>query len=539
MNKYSYNISFTQKVISNNLSSNIKVDEYLASAKSIYGADKVKEVCARYHLFQSVKGNKTLKSHHIHQLQVGLNDINANDLDSFLCKIKTDGPFCKREEATLRKIGTNSVNALKSYRTASELPAPLFNTLLSALQEPDPSYRDTTFTTTIDPSTISGIPGERFSKRHLVHGFFSHRLGRSFEDEDRLCLYDELKNLGPEDQSRYCEVLTKIIVKKHLYYEQEDSKELRMGMLIPAPKGKDNEPRWYRVDDMIDSGLGKFAYRLVPATCEYSDDMPDLLLYRNSAPLPTAMDSFTCFLSDFNIFPPGYLSKKSCMAQELNWLKKATPSPGNAHRPLLITGHSLGSSNAQLALLNMQQSGKWPNRKIALELFDSPAILKKDARNFASWINASNLPYPLSINYYVSDGDPVPLGGSIAGSSYLGNYLDPDKYKVAVHKQKLTDKGMKQPALTGQGPHGRICHRGIEGVDFTDTVVSVSEYDEEVLHQRIITNALRILSAAIVWSTVAPLGGLKRFVLGRRHHDPIIVQIFRKNVPLKMDFSSN
>ncbi len=489
--------------------------EFLRIVETQYGTKRVESLCARYAIFAPRDSAKKLNGDHVRQLQIGLKDLTGRDLDKLLKK----ETLSIREMEALKKLG--KAEQLKAYSSSSQLPAPLFNELVQALSD------------VVDPfpgeplplEKITGLPGKYFQ-----HGWVSHRSGRSLEDEERLRLYEEIKALGPGDQARYCELLSKILVKKHLYYEKGD--DLKMGMLIPAPKGIDGQPRWYRVDEIMDSGWGKFGYRMVPATTDYPAEMPDMVLYRSSATLPTAMDAFTSYLNDINIMPPGYLSRNRCKKQELKWLTEATATPEGTSRPLLVTGHSLGAANSQMALLNLQKSSKWPDRKISLELFDSPAIAAPDAKKFAKWVNGKEFNHPLTFNYYVSKGDPVPLAGSLFGSSYLGSGLSNKNASAVVHEMALTKQGEKTKIIEGLGPHGRLFLRGKKWVDFREKSVSIEQFNEKNKFRRVAVNLARVVGTALVWPTIGAAGGLKRLLVGRRHHDPVLKRLFFPNKKL-------
>ncbi len=505
---------------------------------AIYGQSKVEEVCARYHLFPSVKQpllfQKPLANKIFHKLLIGLHDINSHDIERFITKLKTNAPLSKYETDalhTLHTINPAHVTTLKKCSSITTLDGDLLNLLITTLKEPNQSYK---LDKLVDLEKISGLPG-----KYIKHGWFSHKKGRSLEDEERLKIYQEIDSLAPTDHTRYCEILAKILVKKHLYYENNHTHARHMGMLIPGLKGNDGHPRWYRVDDIMDSGLGKFAYRLVPATQDYAVDMPDIVLYRSTASLPTASDALSSTLTDFNIRPPGYLGRYACLTQECAWLAKATPSPSiETTRPLLITGHSLGAATSQLALINLQRSGQWPNRKISLELFDSPAIDAHDVRRFAkTWIKQKREVSPeLSFNYHVSKDDPVPLAGALWNSSYLGNFFVDEEgndisqhYQVSavVHKQALTDVGAKNIAVSGiVGAHGRMFYRGKENIDYIDQRVSIAEYDRSVKwRRRLLNSTFKVVGSILAWTFIAPPGLLKRFLFGRRHHNAIISDI--------------
>lgn len=503
---------------------------FLRLVGEIYGVKKVQQVCSRYHISTSLKEDKPLKLGDVKKLQAGLSDITMKDLDKVLKKVRQGDPMSLREEEAVKSLDREE---LKKYRNASELPLTLFTPLLRAMQAPGASTgASSRYSSALDLKKITGIPGPFFSREYILYGLLSHEKGRSLEDAQRLKLYEELASLGPRDQTRYCELLSKILVKKHLYYEKKGSDELQLGMLVPGLPGPHGEERWYKVGELLDTGWGKFAYRLVPATMDYPADMPDLLLYRSTASLPTSMDQFPSVLSDANVFPPGYLFREQGKAQERAWLTHPTPAPGGGVRPLLITGHSLGASNCQLALMNLskEEGATWPNRAVSLELFDSPAIARQDAEDFKKWFDAQGGEASLTFQYYVSKGDKVPLSGALSGSSYLGRDITKNGSSAIVHDMGLTQAGMKREELTGLGAHGRIYSRGVEGVDYQDRRVTIEQFDKENRYKRLAVTLATRAAALLVWATIGVGGGLKRFLFGRRHHDPVMLQLFRKAI---------
>lgn len=488
--------------------------------KNIYGAKKVHAVCQRYGLTYLEKKKEPLKLEYRRKFQVGLNDISYDDLSIFVTKLKKRESLTKVEVDLAKALGIDKINCIKQFEQISQLPASLFNELLKTYQTIVSSYNIVQFVP-LDIAYITGVP-----HCYLEHGFINFRKGRSFEDEERVRLYDELSQLGPEEQTRYCEILSKILVKKHLYYENASTNDRNMGMLIPGLKDRLGNATWYRVEELMDSGLGKFGYRLVPATEDYAEEMPELLLFRSSASLPTAVDCFTSYLSDLNIAPPGYISRYACREQEARWISDSTSKPSRKNRPLLITGHSLGASNIQIAFLNLQKRGIWPKRKITLELFDSPAIKNQDARNFAGWIDSQKIEEPFLINYYVSKGDPVPIAGYVLGSSYLGNYIKSPLVQASVRKLSLKE-GVTDPSILGLTAHARIYFRGKADKDYNSVKLTIEQYDQEKKWVRVTANIARIGAALVFWSTLGLLGSLKRIFVGRQHHDALIVQLFK------------
>ncbi len=69
---------------------------------------------------------------------------------------------------------------------------------------------------------------------------------------------------------------------------------------------------------------------------------------------------------------------------------------------------------------------------------------------------------------------------------------------------------------------------GKKGVDFTDRLMSISQFDEQKKYARTALNLLKLIGIIIIWPTLGTLGAVKRFFWGRRHHDPIIMKLFKK-----------
>lgn len=484
--------------------------EYLHLVKAVYGDQKVQEVRARYDLFITSSPKAQLTLERVKQLQQGLNDISGRDLDQLILKLKAGKSLCEREQFVCHSLGKENVNKLKDYESSQSLPPDLFAELMAAFNSVKDQYANVSFKNDLTLDKITALPG-----KYIEHGWISHKKGRSLEDQERLRLYEELQEIPNDNYEKYCEIVSKILVKKHLYYEQKDD-SIQQGMLIPAPMGPGGEKRWYRISEMLDTGWGKLAYRLVPATDKYADEMPELLLYRSTSSLPTALDSFTGVLSDLNIYPPGYFSKNKGVDKELEWLRNPSKNSNNQPRPLLITGHSLGASSSQLLLFNMQQKNLWADREIRLELFDSPAIKASDVEEFAKWYDNNEIFKPLTINYHVSKGDPIPLFGSVRGSSYLGNHSK--KIQSHVDKFELTKTGKADRKINGLGPHGTLYLRGTEGHDYTKTRVTISQFDKEKRVARLALNLFKLSVVPITWATVGVFGGLKRLLFSRRHH---------------------
>lgn len=363
-------------------------------------------------------------------------------------------------------------------------------------------------------ANITGIPS-----RYFAYGWFSFTRSIPSEDAERRMLYRELRALTHEQWPLYAEILTKILVKKPLYHTQGNPSDFQTGLLVPAPKDQAGNKQWYVIEEILDTGLGKFAYKLAPATQKYNKELPDLLLYRSSATLPTSKDCFSSYLTDFNCLPPGYLARRTAKEVEKRWIK--TSSDTNTQRPLCLIGHSLGGSHIQLALHDYCITEQTLPRPTSCYIFDSPALAQAEVKQFANWTQKQNS-LPLELYYYVSDKDPVPAAGALfSASAYLGNGAKIDK--ASVQKCTLTKEGKTKPSLTGLGPHARIFFRGKQDQDYTSTSSTIADFDKSMRTTRRLVVLPRLLFFPLVWLTIGSSGLLKRCVMGRRNHQSSLI----------------
>lgn len=460
---------------------------YLKEIREMYGEKKVKLVLNRYK--NSIDPhNPIISESHIGKIQLALNSITEEELQDFLNSILTLHFESKRTHLAFANLGSTIKNQIKElgqdHLPVSKLPAPIFNALLSAFKRPLPEFKKTRMLKKINIGS---------KQNPIQYGSLTPTKKRMREDEERASLYQELESL--DNWLCYNEILAKLLVKKQFYHEEAE--ELLLGIYLPAPS-KDGEARWYKVDSIIDSKTGKCAYHLIAATKDYKD-LPDIILYTSSL---LAHHGLT-------IQPPAYASYEKEQEKELKWLKTSSETQDGSMRPLLIIGHSLGGSYAQMAMINfqrhLQKTGDLLPRTIELCIFDSPAIKASDVRNFAKWIHSQEEGKKkaffthLVFNYYVSEGDPVPNIGFLFGSSYLGKIKNKDI--AHVHELSLTEQGAKNSALNGFGTHTRVFFRGKTG-DYIMNTLTIKQYDKKKTVPRLCVNTARALTSLILWTTL-------------------------------------
>lgn len=128
--------------------------------------------------------------------------------------------------------------------------------------------------------------------------------------------------LACKTQEAYHELLTHIVVKKHLA-RRHPTEGYRVGVLVPVPAFDGKGPvGWYKVTSCI-SNQYSYSYTLEPACNDAS--LPAIKLYRSTASTPYAMFSSKTVINDFNSFnSPGYIGVKALKPYEQEFFQERT-----------------------------------------------------------------------------------------------------------------------------------------------------------------------------------------------------------------------
>lgn len=340
------------------------VEQYKRFLLTEYGESKVKQVQYTFRghtlemdLDRLIASSSPLSSEHVHLFNIGLANIEQYEVELLFKKLKLlnisniTGNLLEFFESLLSQPSTPlSLNGqeirgilndfekrggdlstlciqdfyetfikplqnLSAESHSESLPSSIFNRLIDILQPPvtDAAYGDAVYTGKKITAPIKGA----------YHDGYFHVFFRPWLDQQELLqLFPEMQQTT--DWNAYYELLSKAFVKKHLVRE-DSTNAWRVGALIPAPNSKTGQKQWYRVDEVIDSGFGKFYYVLVPASDNYDKDMPIIRLYRSTASDPCAMGGGPTVLRDiYPRAPLGYLYSDSSPMQDQEWINKTT-----------------------------------------------------------------------------------------------------------------------------------------------------------------------------------------------------------------------
>lgn len=486
---------------------------------SNWGKQRVSRVAKEYcpgFTPEFVHKTKPLYVRHVREMMMGLADFDEADLISCFEKIKK---ICEGK-AKVDTLPKRSLYKLQSALGKENFQQKLRNHFEGHLDKPILKLPLEQFKTLQKAVFLNQEELElTFHGKRLEGAITGHCLpiirkffySKTYELQQRLQLYQKLMVMGPKTHinQSFHELLVKGIVKKD---------HMHKGIYIPTPATFEggSEINWYRIDRKIMTGRSKVAYHLTQAN-NHASLMPDILMYRSSATCPSALDSFTSWVTDsYPIAPPGYFWKKLGIKKEEIVLNT------NTDRPLRIMGHSLGGSYAQLAIIN-HMAKTLPARKLEVITFDSPAIKKTDANAFSTWVNNNSIKAKnisihhwfsqgtatkFSFPHYFFNGDITPGGGEI----HLGHGIDPSKLKGAgctiLKKKNPGVPSLNLPA------HGSLYFSADSRNDFEKKTTTIEEYNAQ--EWRKTSEMLRKFLGAIFFVFFFIFGYLSRLIFGWR-----------------------
>lgn len=485
-----------------------------------YGKEKIDQVSYQFRskkidLELLIRDKLPLTKEIVHLYNIGVNNIEQQDVDRLAEKLvgfmkgftgdvkeSLEVALLDNREFTVREIRGILHKMQESCEGREPTVWDLKEHFLSKLDTVE-GFND--LVAILMPQGEEFLTGRKIQQPITGHNFNASLFSTTFQpwvdQQELLQVFQDLQ--GAENWKAYFEILSKIVVKKHLIREDQQAL-VRVGALIPAPKNKGGG--WYRVEEALSSGRGKMVYTLVPAHSGYDEEMPIIRLYRNTTPSPYAMDAGPTITRDLNPdVPPGYLYSTVTLEQDQAFFDQFIAN--NTHelkeaggrRHLALVGDSLGGADAQIDLCRFfVHADQLPNRNIDLYAFSSPAIKREDVDQFAKYIlrhaktlNAHSLSF--NIQYRVDEEDFVPTRltydhGKVAKHLGYGLYLpdNPLKAKVVVHR-KLS----KRQESLERVAHLRMYANTQKGVDYSKEQVSVREFDDRFKTESRIIRFLR------------------------------------------------
>ncbi len=324
------------------------VEAFFDAMKNEYGNKKIDDICYLYDIDYTtmIEQGDPLTPEHVFRLNIGVNDIEINDLENLQKKLPD---WLENFEHTAGLFPDDDVEDIISKMKVN----PLFNAeirgLLRAVQNDYESLnpqnvagwvRNLTQNDTISEMTpsdfnklvsIYSIPNSDKQKMYTGREiFFPIKSGYTIAETgmykpwiDELELLQTFTNLeNTSDWESYYEKLSYVVCKKHLFRKHPES-GYKVGAVIPAPMSIDGEKRWYCVKQALHNGYGKLVYLLEPV-CQDST-LPTVKLYRSTSSDKYAAFGAKTIRTDLNpLNPPGYEGKNRTDHYENSVIKEHT-----------------------------------------------------------------------------------------------------------------------------------------------------------------------------------------------------------------------
>lgn len=266
------------------------IDTYVAFLKKEIGSEKLEEIQRTYGFdFNKIR---YLEPKHIYLCNIGMNNIEYRDVLRFKQKLEIE--IGSNPEATIGLLGSPFTNReirglIRMFGGESQLkdiPDLSVGQIMHVLETPkslwNRIYTGRKFTTQITGSYNSDVT-DRKTFRPWV------------DQQELLQVFNTIKDpfpgqsVSPKKLDRfYFEMLTKVVVKKHLMRSETSDGSRhgnwRVGALIPSPyKDKNGDTVYYRVDKGVDSGHGKLWIVLRPASKDYDHSLPVIRVPRDTS----------------------------------------------------------------------------------------------------------------------------------------------------------------------------------------------------------------------------------------------------------------
>lgn len=316
---------------------------------SEYGSQKLayaEKIC-RIDLGQIIKEGVALTPEHVYRLTLALNNIETEDLKSFLQKIPNfkiallgsleakgqnaplwdvlnniqDSPFTKTELRgilNLLKQGDKNITPHQLLEWIDQLEGK------TSLKQLTPDFFDL-LTQVFFPSAQDYQ--KLFTGRKIYYPmgpvYATAQKGKLkpwIDQQELLQTFPIIQNT--QNWDLYFEKLSFVICKKHLFREHPE-KGYVTGVLIPGPLGENGEKRWYKVSQAVDNGYGTLCYTLDPACNDPS--LPQIKVFRSTSSDPYAIAGTKTIRTDVNpLGLPGYEGKGRADYYEDSDLKSGT-----------------------------------------------------------------------------------------------------------------------------------------------------------------------------------------------------------------------
>lgn len=332
------------------------VRAFSAYIKEEIGESKCQQIQRDYgfSLVEMELNGEPLHPKYVFYFNIGANNIEMNDYNEFQYKVKYFVGLNHDENLTLKEYFTNEIkfhhlgtSLSFSVREMRNMLAEFGeNTHLSEVKKKmslsaNPSEKDLNLFTKICYSITSDMHTGREIENTIKGSYAEKGFFTDFEpwidQQELLQIFPELKSvdynlpyaqLGPTRKQQfdriYHELLVKVVVKKHLM--RFDGQKFRVGELIPSPyRDANGDTVWYRVEEGVDSGLGKMWYTLVPASNSYDKDLPVFRIYRDTSTNPYAQSGSPTISRDFKLgYSSGYYFSDTTESEDASFFQNFT-----------------------------------------------------------------------------------------------------------------------------------------------------------------------------------------------------------------------
>ena len=276
------------------------IEAYVAFLKKEIGAEKLQQIQQTYgfNFDEMIQQGVFLQPKHIYLCNIGMNNIEHSDVISLKKKIEMflkitshsnvplvkiiknfTHPFTQREiRGLLRVLGEDATvrDLANAFHKETTVGAYL------EVLETSPESRDKLYTGRKFKAQIVGSYNREVKDRKHARPWV--------DQQELLQVFETMKDPFPGQEVNrqkldrcFFEMLTKVVVKKHLMRSEVDG-TWRVGAMIPSPyKDKDGKTVYYRVDQGVDSGYGKLWLVLRPAQEDYDHSLPVIRVSRDTS----------------------------------------------------------------------------------------------------------------------------------------------------------------------------------------------------------------------------------------------------------------
>lgn len=355
-----------------------------------YGQDKFDYICHFYDMdFEElIRSGKPLTPEHVYRMNMGLNNIEADDLQKFLVRLPAfmllvDASFVEKGSMPLFDFLASldecplSISEVRGIAQAMQakwgIDEPLTTKHLLRWLHPICSYENVKDMPPKKVTELMTVFTPHESERHRIFTgreiYFAMKSGYTTAGKEQYKPWidqQQLLHVFPVIQStanwrNYYEKLAHTVCKYHLFREHPHA-GCKVGAIIPGPLNDRGEKRWYMVKQAVHNGYGKICYTLMPLGNDPT--LPIIKLYRSTASAKYSVFGEKTKRADTNLLnKTGYEGKARTDHYENSlihehtipiWVAYQTQAKNRLAQSSPIDAHSLKAVAAGLAKANQE-----------------------------------------------------------------------------------------------------------------------------------------------------------------------------------------